>query len=116
MACPLLAAQIYRCSLKKQTGVSLQYMMAHGACPSDRSLLQAAQFLQQELPIRLAHRVTELENLPFGLSTKAPVLKVALLVPGPSPTGPGGRLRDLLSCLPACRRLALCAVWQPAAA
>lgn len=71
-----LSFQIYRCSLKKQTGVSLKYMMAHGSCPSERNILQAAQFLQQELPIRLAHRVTELENLPFGLSTKAPVLKV----------------------------------------
>ena len=39
-------------------------------------MLLSAAFLQQELPVRLAHRVTELENLPYGLSTKAPVLKV----------------------------------------
>ncbi|CAI5976446.1 unnamed protein product [Closterium sp. NIES-65] len=67
---------IYRCSFKKQTGVSLKNMMAHGAFPTERNLLSSAQFLQQELPVRLAHRVTELENLPYGLSTKAPVLKV----------------------------------------
>lgn len=53
-----------------------QYMMTHGAYPTERNLLLSAQFLHQELPIRLAHRVTELENLPHGLSTKFPVLKV----------------------------------------
>jgi hypothetical protein len=36
----------------------------------------SAQFLHKELPVRLAHRVTELEQLPYGLSAKAPVLKV----------------------------------------
>ncbi|GJP36032.1 hypothetical protein CLOM_g2332 [Closterium sp. NIES-68] len=71
-----VVADIYRCSFKKQTGVSLKNMMAHGAFPTERNLLSSAHFLQHELPIRLAHRVTELENLPFGLSTKSPVLKV----------------------------------------
>ena len=55
---------------------SCQYMMAHGAYPTEKNMLLSAAFLQQELPVRLAHRVTELENLPYGLSTKAPVLKV----------------------------------------
>ena len=36
----------------------------------------SAQFLQRELPVRLAHRVAELENLPYGLSSKPQVLKV----------------------------------------
>jgi len=36
----------------------------------------SAQFLHKELPVRLAHRVAELENLPYGLSTKSGVLKV----------------------------------------
>lgn len=71
-----VVADIYKYSFKKQTGVSLKYMMAHGAHPTERNLLLSAQFLHQELPIRLAHRVAELENLPFGLSTKSPVLKV----------------------------------------
>lgn len=39
-------------------------------------LLLSAQFLHNELPVRLAHRVAELENLPYGLSAKAHVLKV----------------------------------------
>lgn len=50
-------------------------MMDFGAYPSGRNLLLSSQFLHKELPVRLAHRVTELENLPYGLSTKAPVLK-----------------------------------------
>ena len=71
-----LVEDIHKCSLKKQTGVSLKYMMDFGAFPTDKNLLMAAQFLHKELPVRLAHRVIELENLPHGLSTKQPVLKV----------------------------------------
>lgn len=71
-----LATDIHRCSFKKQTGVSLKYMMDFGAFPTTKNLLVSAQFLHKELPVRLAHRVMELENLPYGLSTKAPVLKV----------------------------------------
>lgn len=71
-----LAEDIHRCSLKKQTGVSLKYMMDFGQLPTKRNLLMSAQFLHKELPVRLAHRVIELENLPYGLSIKAPVLKV----------------------------------------
>ena len=36
----------------------------------------SAQFLHKELPVRLAHRVAELENLPFGLSSKVQVQTV----------------------------------------
>lgn len=67
---------IYRCSFIKQTGVSLKYMLDFGSYPSEKNLLLASQFLHKELPIRLAHRVAELEDLPYGLSSKAGVLKV----------------------------------------
>lgn len=67
---------IYRCSFKRQTGVSLKYMMDFGSFPIERQLLVSAQFLHKELPVRLAHRVAELENLPFGLSAKRPVQTV----------------------------------------
>lgn len=71
---------IYNCSLVNQTGVSLKYMMDFGSYPSapryKKNLLMSSQFLHKELPVRLAHRVTELENLPYGLSSKAGVLKV----------------------------------------
>jgi pyruvate dehydrogenase kinase 2/3/4 len=72
---------IYRCSFMKQTGVSLKYMMDFGSYPSEKNLLHSSHFLHKELPVRLAHRVTELENLPYGLSTKAPVLKVCMTIP-----------------------------------
>jgi len=62
------------------TGVSLKYMLDFGANPIERQLILSAQFLHNELPVRLAHRVAELENLPFGLSAKPPVLKVTVLL------------------------------------
>ena len=71
-----LVDDIYRGSFRNQTGVSLKYMMDFGNHPRDQQLLFSAQFLHKELPIRLAHRVAELENLPFGLSTKPQVLTV----------------------------------------
>ncbi|CAK7267445.1 [Pyruvate dehydrogenase (acetyl-transferring)] kinase isozyme 2 [Sporothrix epigloea] len=40
------------------------------------TLFRASQFLAEELPIRLAHRVQELENLPDGLSDMPSVRKV----------------------------------------
>lgn len=67
---------IFSCALKKQTGVSLKYMLDFGANPIERQVVLSAQFLHNELPVRLAHRVTELENLPYGLSAKPHVLKV----------------------------------------
>ena len=48
----------------------------HRPPPTNPQLLLSAQFLHNELPVRLAHRVAELENLPYGLSAKAHVLKV----------------------------------------
>ena len=71
-----LIEDIYKFSVKKQTGVSLKHMMDFGAFPTQKNLLLSAQFLHKELPIRLAHRVVELENLPFGLSSKNHVLQV----------------------------------------
>ena len=67
-------------SRSQNAGVSLKYMLDFGANPIERQLLISAQFLHKELPVRLAHRVAELENLPFGLSAKTPVLKVSFLI------------------------------------
>ena len=72
----MLLDDIYTCSMKKQTGVSLRYMLDFGANPIGRQLILSAQFLHNELPVRLAHRVAELENLPYGLSAKPHVIKV----------------------------------------
>ena len=40
------------------------------------TLFRASQFLSEELPIRLAHRVQELSNLPDGLNEMPSIKKV----------------------------------------
>lgn len=56
--------------------VSLQQMVLFGQHPSQGTLLKASQFLSEELPIRLSHRVVELESLPDGLSKMPSINKV----------------------------------------
>lgn len=73
---------IFAHALKKQTGVSLKYMLDFGSSPIERQLVLSSQFLHKELPVRLAHRVAELENLPYGLSSKSSILKVSWLTSG----------------------------------
>ncbi|KAJ9141886.1 Pyruvate dehydrogenase kinase [Pleurostoma richardsiae] len=58
------------------TGVSLRQMVQFGERPSVGTLFRASQFLAEELPIRLAHRVQELDTLPDGLSEMPSVRKV----------------------------------------
>lgn len=59
------------------TGVSLRQMVQFGEKPSVGTLFRASQFLAEELPIRLAHRVQELNSLPDGLNDMPSVKKVA---------------------------------------
>lgn len=47
-----------------------------GQKPSQGTLFKASQFLHEELPIRLAHRVKELEELPHHLSEMPSIIKV----------------------------------------
>ncbi|KAG5573942.1 hypothetical protein H5410_063708 [Solanum commersonii] len=69
-----LAEEVKEWGSMKQTGVSLKHMMNFGG--SSKNLLISAQFVHKELPIRIARRVIELENLPYGLSSKNAVLQV----------------------------------------
>jgi len=74
-----LVGEVYRASFTRQTGVSLKYMMDFAtstAGHSKQQLLLSAQFLHREIPVRLAHRVAELENLPHGISSKPQVQTV----------------------------------------
>jgi len=71
-----LFVEVHKWASLKQTGVTLKYMMEFGSKPTARNLLISAQFLHKELPIRIARRAVELENLPYGLSAKPAVLKV----------------------------------------
>ncbi|KLO13707.1 alpha-ketoacid dehydrogenase kinase [Schizopora paradoxa] len=59
-----------------QTGVSLQQMVLFGQNPSQGTLFKASQFLSEELPIRLAHRAKELDELPHNLSDMPSIKKV----------------------------------------
>ncbi|KAI9184527.1 [Pyruvate dehydrogenase (acetyl-transferring)] kinase isozyme 2 [Blastocladiella emersonii ATCC 22665] len=59
-----------------QTSVSLRQMVEFGPRPSPGTMFKATQFLREELPIRLAHRVVELETLPHNLSRMASVRRV----------------------------------------
>lgn len=58
------------------TGVSLRQMVQFGEKPSTGTLFRASQFLSEELPVRLAHRVEELGNLPDGLNEMTSITKV----------------------------------------
>ncbi|CAI4217305.1 unnamed protein product [Parascedosporium putredinis] len=58
------------------TGVSLRQMVQFGKDPSVGTLFRASQFLSEELPIRLAHRVQELDNLPDGLGEMPSIRRV----------------------------------------
>ncbi|GME70382.1 unnamed protein product [Ambrosiozyma monospora] len=43
-------------------------MVQFGPNPSEGSVFHASRFAVHELPIRLSHRVKELEELPYGLN------------------------------------------------
>ncbi|KAF2762105.1 pyruvate dehydrogenase kinase-like protein [Pseudovirgaria hyperparasitica] len=58
------------------TGVSLRQMVQFGERPSTGTLFRASQFLSEELPIRLAHRVQELNDLPDGLNDMPSIQRV----------------------------------------
>jgi len=53
----------------RQRAVTLKQLLDFGSDCSADNLLVGARFLHKELPVRLAHRIRELESLPFGLST-----------------------------------------------
>ena len=57
-------------------GVSLRQMVQFGEKPSTGTLFRASQFLSEELPIRLAHRVEELNELPDGLNEMPSIQRV----------------------------------------
>lgn len=60
------------------TGVSLRQMVQFGSNPSPGTLFRASQFIVEELPIRLAHRVRDLEQLPNGLNEMPSIERVKM--------------------------------------
>ncbi|ETW78186.1 hypothetical protein HETIRDRAFT_460407 [Heterobasidion irregulare TC 32-1] len=73
---PALWDRIHHFASFPQTGVSLQQMVLFGQNPSQGTLFKASQFLVEELPVRLAHRVKELDELPHNLSSMPSIKKV----------------------------------------
>ncbi|KAI9029648.1 mitochondrial pyruvate dehydrogenase [Phycomyces nitens] len=73
---PQILEKIQHFARFPQTGVSLRQMVLFGQKPSKGTLFKASQFLHEELPIRLAHRVKEMDELPNGLNKMPSVLKV----------------------------------------
>eukprot|EP00298_Acanthocystis_sp_HF-20_P028956 c7819_g2_i1.p1 GENE.c7819_g2_i1~~c7819_g2_i1.p1 ORF type:complete len:401 (+),score=118.45 c7819_g2_i1:45-1247(+) len=55
-------------SKKHTSSITMRELIEFGLDPKPRTLLFNAQFLHEELPIRLSQRVVQLENLPLGLS------------------------------------------------
>lgn len=51
-------------------------LLFSGQNPTQGTLFKASQFLSEELPIRLAHRVKELEELPHNLSDMPSIIRV----------------------------------------
>ncbi|KAK6460868.1 mitochondrial branched-chain alpha-ketoacid dehydrogenase kinase-domain-containing protein [Scheffersomyces coipomensis] len=60
----------------KQTSISLRQMVQFGPNPSPGSIFLASQFIVEELPIRLALKVKDLENSPLGLSKQPSTITV----------------------------------------
>lgn len=58
------------------TALSLAQMAQFGQTPSTATVYRASQFMADELPVRLAHRVRELESLPDGLGETPSIKRV----------------------------------------
>mmetsp|Transcript_11990 Transcript_11990/g.13958 ORF Transcript_11990/g.13958 Transcript_11990/m.13958 type:complete len:474 (-) Transcript_11990:96-1517(-) len=71
-----LEKQLKTHAIKPATGVSLQQLLQFGSNPTEMTLLRASVFLHHELPIRLAKKALELENLPYGLSNMPSIKEV----------------------------------------
>ncbi|GAV53844.1 hypothetical protein ZYGR_0AK03460 [Zygosaccharomyces rouxii] len=71
-----LLNQIWHYSELPQTSISLRQMCQFGANPNPATMFKASCFVLRELPIRLAHRIKELESLPNGLNKMKDVIQV----------------------------------------
>ena len=75
-AADALEDTIHRLARQKATPISLRDLYKYGMSSSPAQQLRNAQFLHRELPIRMAQRVAELQQLPYGLSEQRDVRDV----------------------------------------
>lgn len=71
-----LRDKIYQYASYPQTSVSIRQMVQFGPSPSPGSIFLASLFVVEELPIRLALKVKDLENAPLGLLQMPLTIKV----------------------------------------
>ncbi|ODV78347.1 alpha-ketoacid dehydrogenase kinase [Suhomyces tanzawaensis NRRL Y-17324] len=71
-----LRNKIYQYASYKQTSISLRQMVQFGPNPLPGSIFLASQFIVEELPIRLALKVKDLDNAPLGLNELPSTIKV----------------------------------------
>ncbi|KAH3670285.1 hypothetical protein WICMUC_004938 [Wickerhamomyces mucosus] len=76
MSSSQLKSQIAKFAKIPPTGISLKEMCEIGSIPSQESLYKSNKFIVNELPIRLAHRIEELDTLPNGLNKMSSIEKV----------------------------------------
>ncbi|KAK0388667.1 hypothetical protein NLU13_4910 [Sarocladium strictum] len=70
-------AEVYTLAQQKQHPLSLADLIKHGRPPlSERSLLGSANFTLSLLPIRLAHRIQALRNLPYIVVSNPNVARI----------------------------------------
>eukprot|EP00732_Lithocolla_globosa_P004872 Lithocolla_globosa_v1_NODE_4689_length_1386_cov_7.768595.p1 type:complete len:399 gc:universal NODE_4689_length_1386_cov_7.768595:1202-6(-) len=76
---PALMKQIKHFASFRPRSVALNQVVSFGSDPSQATLLRVAEFLRGELPVRLAHRVLDLETLqPKSLATSPSFTSVKL--------------------------------------
>lgn len=71
-----LRDKIWQYASYPQTSISIRQMVQFGPSPSPGSIFLASQFIVEELPIRLALKVRDLENSPLGLLKMPSTVKV----------------------------------------
>lgn len=71
-----LREKIFQYASHNQTPVSLRQMVQFGPTPSPGSIFLASKFIVEELPIRLAKKVKDLDSAPQGLNQSPSTIKV----------------------------------------
>lgn len=71
-----LKKKILEYASHKQTSISIRQMVQFGPNPSPGSIFLGSNFIVQELGIRLAKKVKDLDNAPFGLNLMPSTQKV----------------------------------------
>jgi hypothetical protein len=73
---PALYQEVTRFALMPQTPINLDRMLRAGKAMTHKKMLLSALFVHNELPIRLAKRVFELDSLPTKLLEESSILKL----------------------------------------